>query len=47
MSATLVPGSRAPAFEAEGSDGRRYALGKLLARGPVLLVFYPMNNTSG
>lgn len=47
MSTPLAPGTPAPAFDAEGSDGRRYVLKKLLARGPVLLVFYPMNNTSG
>lgn len=47
MSTPLEPGTPAPDFTADASDGRRYALKTLRAKGPVLLVFYPMNNTSG
>jgi peroxiredoxin len=43
----LEPGSIAPAFFADGSDGKRYTLRELLARSRVLLVFYPGNNTPG
>jgi peroxiredoxin len=45
---TLVqPGTQAPEFEAEASDGRKYRLSELLEEGRVLLVFYPGNNTPG
>ena len=47
MSEPLPIGSKAPAFKAEASDGRTYALGDLLKNGPVALVFYPGNNTPG
>jgi peroxiredoxin len=47
VTAPLLVGARAPAFEADASDGRRYALAALLARGPVALFFYPGNNTPG
>ncbi len=47
MSEPLPIGSKAPAFKAQASDGRSYALGDLLKRGPVALVFYPGNNTPG
>jgi peroxiredoxin len=47
MSEPLPIGSKAPAFKAEASDGRTYALGDLLKHGPVALVFYPGNNTPG
>lgn len=43
----LLPGSRAPAFEADANDGHRYTLTDLLARGGVALFFYPGNNTPG
>ncbi len=43
----LATGGRAPEFEAPASDGRRYALREMLAAGPVVLVFYPGNNTPG
>ena len=43
----LDTGSKAPAFDAEANDGRRYSLSGLLALGPVALFFYPGNNTPG
>jgi thioredoxin-dependent peroxiredoxin len=43
----LQPGTPAPDFTAEASDGQRYRLKDLLERGRVLLVFYPGNNTPG
>jgi peroxiredoxin len=43
----LQPGTVAPDFSADASDGRTYHLGTLLERGRVLLVFYPGNNTPG
>ena len=43
----LQPGTQAPDFEAEASDGRTYRLTQLLEDGRVLLEFYPGNNTPG
>ena len=43
----LSPGTPAPSFSAEASDGRTYRLDQLLAESRVLLVFYPGNNTPG
>jgi len=43
----LHPESLAPDFTAEASDGRTYALHRLLEESRVLLVFYPGNNTPG
>jgi peroxiredoxin len=43
----LSPGSPAPDFTADASDGERYQLKDLLQRSRVLLVFYPGNNTPG
>jgi len=43
----LSPGSPAPDFTADASDGERYRLKNLLQRSRVLLVFYPGNNTPG
>jgi peroxiredoxin len=43
----LQPGSPAPDFSADASDGRRYRLMDVLQEGRVLLVFYPGNNTPG
>jgi peroxiredoxin len=40
-------GEPAPPFVARGSDGRTYQLAELLAGGPVLLAFYPGNDTPG
>jgi len=43
----LGVGTRAPDFAAMASDGKRYHLADLLARGHVALFFYPGNNTPG
>lgn len=43
----LQPGSQAPDFSADASDGRSYRLRRLLDDSRVLLVFYPGNNTPG
>jgi peroxiredoxin len=43
----LSPGSLAPDFSAEASDGKTYTLHRLLEQSRVLLVFYPGNNTPG
>jgi peroxiredoxin Q/BCP len=43
----LTVGDRAPAFEAPASDGKTYALARLVAKQAVVLVFYPGNNTPG
>ncbi len=47
MSALLQVGGRAPEFSATASDGNQYALSELLRGGPVVLIFYPGNNTPG
>jgi thioredoxin-dependent peroxiredoxin len=45
---SLLPvGAAAPDFTLSGSDGRRYALADLRANHPVLLAFYPGNDTPG
>lgn len=43
----IETGSRAPDFVLEGSDGRRYDLTHLRREGPVLLAFYPANDSPG
>jgi peroxiredoxin len=40
-------GVSAPTFSAQASDGSTVRLGELLDRGPVVLIFYPGNNTPG
>jgi peroxiredoxin len=40
-------GSPAPAFTAESSDDRTVSLAGLLETGPVVLIFYPANDTAG
>jgi peroxiredoxin len=47
MSDVLAIGSRAPAFEAQASDGKTYRLVDVLGAVHVALVFYPGNNTPG
>jgi peroxiredoxin len=43
----ITPGSNAPDFEVDASDGRRYRLHDVLRSGHALLIFYPGNNTPG
>jgi peroxiredoxin len=43
----LQPGTEAPDFSAEASDGQTYQLHDLLNESRVLLLFYPGNNTPG
>jgi peroxiredoxin Q/BCP len=43
----LSVGDEAPDFTAPASDGGRYRLSDVLSRGPVVLIFYPGNNTPG
>jgi peroxiredoxin Q/BCP len=43
----LGVGAKAPDFTATASDGATYHLRDLLARGHVVLIFYPGNNTPG
>jgi peroxiredoxin len=40
-------GSPAPEFTAESSDDRTVTLTGLLETGPVVLIFYPANDTAG
>jgi peroxiredoxin len=47
MSDLLAVGARAPAFNAQASDGQTYVLADLLKTTHVALVFYPGNNTPG
>ena len=47
MTDPLPPGTKAPAFEADASDGRTYRLATVLKTKHVALVFYPGNNTPG
>jgi peroxiredoxin len=47
MSDLLAVGGKAPAFKAEASDGKTYALADVLKAKHVALVFYPGNNTPG
>lgn len=47
MSALLAVGSQAPRFSAEASTGETLHLDAVLERGPVVLIFYPGNNTPG
>jgi peroxiredoxin len=47
MSEPLAVGSKAPAFRAEASDGKTYALADVLEHKHVALVFYPGNDTPG
>ena len=47
MSRLRSPGSLAPEFSADASDGRVYRLRELLEVSRVLLVFYPGNDTPG
>ena len=43
----LQVGTPAPLFRAEASDGITYELADVLRAGPVVLFFYPGNDTPG
>jgi peroxiredoxin len=47
VTSLLPAGAAAPDFRLSASDGRHYALADLLAEQPVLLAFYPGNDTPG
>jgi peroxiredoxin len=41
--AALTVGAKAPEFELKSLDGKRFALGEELARGPVVLAFFKVS----
>ena len=43
----LKNGTQAPEFDLEDQDGKRHTLGSLLAKGPLILYFYPADFTPG
>jgi peroxiredoxin Q/BCP len=43
----LKKGSQAPEFDLEDQDGQHHTLKSLLARGPLILYFYPADFTPG
>lgn len=43
----IRPGSVAPGFDLEGSDGARLRLADVLHQAMALLLFYPGNDTPG
>ena len=45
MAATLEPGDQAPNFTLTAHTGERWELSAELAKGPVVLFFYPKNDT--
>lgn len=45
MARQLSPGDRAPDFTLPMHTGEEFALGEALARGPVVLFFYPKDDT--
>ena len=45
--ATLKVGDKAPDFTLPGTDGKPVTLSNLLARGPVILAFFPKAFTPG
>lgn len=45
--AHLAPGSAAPDFKLPDTDGNTVTLKELLAKGPVLLAFFPKAFTPG
>jgi peroxiredoxin len=47
MTDPLPVGSKAPAFQAEASDGKTYALAEVLKTRHAALIFYPGNDTPG
>ena len=46
-SVALKVGDKAPDFTLPGTDGKPVQLSKLLARGPVILAFFPKAFTPG
>jgi peroxiredoxin Q/BCP len=44
---TLKPGDRAPEFALRDAAGRTVTLRELLGKGPIVLYFYPKDNTRG
>jgi peroxiredoxin Q/BCP len=44
---TLKAGDKAPDFTLSDEDGTSRSLGEFLAKGPVVLFFYPAANTAG
>ncbi len=42
----IKPGDKAPDFSLPGDDGEQVRLYDLLTQGPVVLFFYPKNNTT-
>lgn len=46
-SSTLQPGAQAPDFSLAQADGTPVRLQQLLARGPVVIFFYPKDETPG
>lgn len=46
-SATLKVGDKAPEFTLPNTDGRPVSLASLLAKGPVILAFFPKAFTPG
>jgi peroxiredoxin Q/BCP len=46
-SAALKVGEKAPEFTLPDTDGKPVTLSKLLARGPVILAFFPKAFTPG
>jgi thioredoxin-dependent peroxiredoxin len=47
MAQSLRPGDRSPSFELPAQDGRRVGLSELTAKGPVVVFFYPKDETPG
>ena len=43
----LKKGTQAPEFDLEDQDGKRHTLKSLLAKGPLILYFYPADFTPG
>jgi peroxiredoxin Q/BCP len=47
MASSLRPGDRAPSFDLPAQDGQRVTLAELTAKGPVVVFFYPKDETPG
>jgi peroxiredoxin Q/BCP len=45
--AKLQVGDMAPGFDLESESGARVTLAQSLPQGPIVLIFYPMDNTPG